>query len=172
MEKLKIIHLIRDPRAMISSSIKAGTIISPKKNRDKFIKNVSERCQQNLEDLKYGLKYLTQNQYRVIKYENVIMNFDSSIDNLLEYLNLSHYPKFDLFLNELKSTKNLTLKERKRHISLKRNLNEQSFAWRRKIELSIVTIVEEECSEFMDYVGYKKVNGSKSLLQNTSVFLL
>lgn len=168
-QDIKIIHLLRDPRSMVLSSAKIGTIPHPEKYPLPFRKYLIDRCRQNLRDLEFGLQHLSHDQYTYIRYEDVLFNFDEEIDRVLSFTNLDLYEEYKQFLTMLKTG---TYVKKNFPINYKKDFEVQLNKWRSKISHEILNTVEDECRDYMEKAGYKKVNGNWSLLEDTSISLV
>ncbi|MEA3499537.1 MAG: sulfotransferase [Candidatus Marinimicrobia bacterium] len=74
-ENAKLIHVIRDGRDVVTSK-------HPKIRKNQYYVPV----QRWIDDVKSGLKFSNRPNVYIIKYENIIYNFKSEIQNLCEFL--------------------------------------------------------------------------------------
>ena len=156
--KTKIIHLIRDPRAVIASQIKAEII---NKTHVNFSKTIQSQCNQSLNDYNFGTKMLQPyGLYTLIRYEDLCMNFKKEFQRLLRYVNLPRDRKYEIVLEWMESLQEVPAVIRQITYSVFREMKHQVTAWRKKISMNLVHIVEKECSLFMEKFRYKKVDGN------------
>ena len=156
--KTKIIHLIRDPRAVIASQIKAKII---NKTHVNFSKTIHFLCDQSLKDYNFGTKMLQRyGLYTLIRYEDLCMNFKKEFQRLLKYVNLPRDRKYEIVLEWMESLQEVPAVIQQITYSVFREMKHQVTAWRTKISMNLVHIVEKECSLFMETFRYKKVNGN------------
>lgn len=89
----QFIHIVRDGRDVACSYIE----LSEKKITSKYkpvlsadIHDVAEEWHTNNEMIRIKLKDLASENRLLIRYEDLIMNFRSTVDKLLDFLNLAH----------------------------------------------------------------------------------
>jgi len=90
-EKISILHLIKDPRGLVYSLKKRNKHIQ-------FKGYLSRKCiQWNYKNLLTYLILKNNTNYRLLKYEEIISNPDTSLKNLFRFLNL----EFDQYQKEI-----------------------------------------------------------------------
>ena len=176
-----IIHLVRDPRAVLSSLIPrrfflegpvanlfAQTPMSPEGL--KLLKeNALMLCTLVLENLDYVYAEWSnwfKSRYLLIRYEDVVSNLSKEVSDIYKYFGL---PMVDIITNWVKGipppggdTRRLVA------LVVSKSDTKTIDKWRFRENPSLVSLFEEACSVLMKIVGYISVNGSESLQHNKS----
>lgn len=149
-KNLKVIHLFRDPRAIMNSRIK--TPWYPSQTPDAIIENAKGLCKKMLDDFREGKKVLSlyPDRFRFIYYEDLNENLLNKTKILYRYLGMDlnerYYPeviKMSAFSNATDQT------------SREKNT---AFWWRRTLPWDIVQKMESVCSEVYKQLGYKSLS--------------
>ncbi|XP_060604036.1 carbohydrate sulfotransferase 4-like [Ruditapes philippinarum] len=150
--KLKIVHLVRDPRAIIHSRLYSRfyPVERPRKN-DSLEKNL---CEKMLEDIKDVIKLKINYPDRVIVlyYEDIIENMDIRLKQIYKKLNLTYnkegvetFSKINVNLSPPEMGSSFT-KDRK---------HDNAFWWRKYITWEEVQRIDNWCGELYSILGYK-----------------
>ncbi len=163
----KAIHVIRDPRAVLSSWKKLSSIPN----------NAYLNCIFNwLESARYifeNYNKLNENQYKFVIYENIMSNPEKEVKKLCDFLNINFENKMievDQWENTLKSNPLVKI-PRSAHdgnnilgFSIKRTRN-----WANNLSEWEISGVEYICDQYMDFFGYEKI--SKKRKSDIEIFL-
>lgn len=171
-----IIHLVRDPRAVLSSLISrrfflegpvanlfTQTPLSPegikllKENAQMLCTLVSE----NLDHVYAEWSNWFKTRYLLIRYEDIISNLSKEVFDIYKYFGL---PMVDIITNWIKGIPPPG-RETSRYLALVISKTDTNSAekWRFLENPSLVSLFEEACSPLMKTVGYISVHGSESL---------
>ena len=157
---VKMVHLVRDPRAVVFSRIKLKWMkdhLSPG-----FHKNVQRICDPILQNVRLGLLYpppWLKNRFRVIRYEDLTLNTLNTTRELYSFAGFDWSGSVDEWIKTL--TKNT---KQSGAYSVFRNASAAIDGWRNAPE-PLVRAVENICGDLMDFLGYEKLR--KQDIDNT-----
>ena len=164
---LKVIHLIRDPRAVLNSRVLDNS------RQNWTIKSVGEYAQSMCRDMLRNIKYAVSapawlhGRYTLIRYEDLATNPHQIAEQLYRYLGVTIAPQVRSWIDRtlrdgFKSNSLLDSIYRQFSYSTQ-NLTDSVQKWRTQIPYSIVRLIETECYEVMNLVGYKIVEDEDEL---------
>ncbi|XP_069104652.1 carbohydrate sulfotransferase 1-like [Argopecten irradians] len=176
--KLKVIHLIRDPRGMLISRMRTIPALCIKRNDMGLPARAV--CGRYDRDIKIGksLEAKYPNRLKTVLYEQVVEKpFDTSLQ-IFKYLGLQPKSTFETWMNEHMANAEDKLKEsdkrpdnRVQQFSTYRSNSSATMnAWRSKLRFDDVKNVDKECSHLYQYTGYMAVK-SQLHLQNLNISL-
>lgn len=181
---LKVIHLVRDPRAVANSRIKSrhGLIREnlqvvrsrdPKLRRIPFVdplykankKDGSDYhsigameviCDYNSRTLKTALNppKWLKGRYMAVRYEDLVENPSKSLQNIFRFANLTINRDIEMFAMNLTSGSKSSYKP---FIVSSRNATVAASAWRTVLSIHQIKQVEEYCHHAMSVLGYERV---------------
>ena len=154
---MKIVHLVRDPRAVIVSrnQIKA---MGPEATVPKFC----SRMRLNLRETK-RLMLEDRSRVTVVHYEAMAETPLAEAKNLYSVLGINFTEKIELYIKSLTES---SLKACYYCIQRK-NSSLVAAAWRNKIQPSRNTVINRECGDVMNVLGYFQLASSE--LQNQTL---
>ena len=164
---LKVVHLIRDPRAVLNSRVLDNS------RQNWTIKSVGEHAQSMCRDMLRNIKYAVSapvwlhGRYTLIRYEDLATNPHQIAEQLYRYLGVTIAPQVRSWIDRtlrdgFKSNSLLDSIYRQFSYSTQ-NLTDSVQKWRGQIPYSIVRLIETECYEVMNLVGYKIVEDEDEL---------
>ncbi|KAK2901282.1 hypothetical protein Q8A67_009397 [Cirrhinus molitorella] len=181
---LKVIHLVRDPRAVANSRIKSrhGLIREnlqvvrsrdPKLRRVPFVdpnhkmnkKDGSDYhsigameviCEQMSRTLKTALHPPSwfKGKYMTVRYEDLVENPIKTVRNVYRFVNLSANHDIEIFAMNMTTGPNASTKP---FIVSSRNATQAASAWRTVLNYQQIRQVEEYCQHAMSLLGYLRV---------------
>ena len=148
---VKLVHLVRDPRAVINSRVKLKWM---KNHLDpSFRKNVHKICDPILENMRFGLQFRPpwlRNRFKVIRYEDLALNTWNVSKELYRFAGFDWSASVDKWISTLsKNTK------QGRAYSLYRNASAAIDGWKSAPE-PFIRDVENICGDLIDFLGYEK----------------
>lgn len=151
-----VVTIVRDPRAVILSNLKAGF----RKNKDVYRMAMDWR-----HSSKTVRKFENNPRVKVVKYENIVSGGESEISGLYEFMGLS----ISDYSPELSSTNHIPDWERswKRTDTKLQNLAKDS--WKEELSERQIKIIESICFEDMSYWGYNCSSGGSALTYSYSI---
>lgn len=158
---MKVIHLVRDPRAIINSRAHIDlSRHSTKWTMADYQTNARALCTQILNNLKKGVsEEAFEGMYHVIRYEDIATQTERATRQLYEFAGLSWSEKTSQWLRQN------NLKTHEFHpFSTTKNATISLNLWRKQLDVEVIRIIEQECSIIMSLLGYNKVKTRKHLL--------
>ncbi|XP_051555176.1 carbohydrate sulfotransferase 2-like [Myxocyprinus asiaticus] len=184
---LKVIHLVRDPRAVANSRIKSrhGLIREnlqvvrsrdPKLRRVPFVDpnhKVNKKdgadyhsigameviCERTSRTLKTALHPPTwfKGKYMTVRYEDLVENPVKTVRNVYRFVNLSANHDIEAFATNMTTGSSASSKP---FIVSSRNATQAASAWRTVLNYQQIRQVEEYCQHAMSLLGYLRVRTS------------
>ena len=144
-DNLKVIHLFRDPRAIMNSRLEAEWY--PSKD---LLSNAESLCRKMIFDYRIGRKLLKKypNRFRFLYYEDLTDEPLDKIKTLYRYIGLPlGEPKYSLVetSNVSDSSKSKVLTQREKNTA---------FWWRKKLQWDLVIKMDNLCKDVYDELGY------------------
>lgn len=177
-----IIHLVRDPRAVLSSLIPRGffmdraatNLFNQKPMSPEGIKllkgNVQKLCSllvENLNHVNTEWSNWFKSRYILVRYEDAISNLLEAASDIYKFVGL---PMVDIVTNWIKGTPPPGRKTMRYFGMVLSNKDADTIdKWRFREKSSLVSLFEEPCKPLMKTMGYILVNGSENLQHNKSM---
>ncbi|XP_022802891.1 carbohydrate sulfotransferase 3-like [Stylophora pistillata] len=156
--KVKAIHLVRDPRAVIYSMVNSVQWINISSFLNQRFRDVVQGvCNPIEKNIKFGLfspPSWLKNRFRVIRYEDFIVNTTIMARDLYKFAEFDWSVSVDEWIATHR-TKPRSNNETDPY-SLYREASLVINKWK-KASPSLITVVEEVCGNLMDMLGYKRV---------------
>lgn len=162
---LKVVHLVRDPRALIDAKIQNDfksnwTTISLRKN-------ARAMCKDLLLNIKYAVSAppWLQGRYTLLRYEDLATKPHQITEQLYQFVGINIDTQVRRWLDKKSTTVSFSGMSALNPSgpAEDRNLNDNVFKWRERMPYSIVRIIETECYEVMNLLGYKIVDDMDEL---------
>ncbi|XP_077987546.1 carbohydrate sulfotransferase 1-like [Glandiceps talaboti] len=184
---LKIINLIRDPRAMLASVIplhlsnfKLQGLVKVKypltlEHLNKgIIQRLNKYCTSLLRNILLGIRgnWFPRDQYYPLRYEDMAIAPLEMTKEVYDFLGIDMIRDVNTWL-EMNTKRGYTGSFRVHPYSTRRNSHAASQAWRGRITFDLAKEIENtgDCGDLMDVVGYKRVT-SPAMLKNMSISLI
>ena len=184
---LKIIQLVRDPRAVVWSMIKMGLITRGIKNyttrteinkqehnatfrllRSNFMKQVKLVCDRLNKDVNFSL-YLSSklgvDRYRVIRYEEFAENTLGFAYKIFQFSGMDFAAEVKEWLRRNRTIDELS------YSTSNRNTTVTIHSWRKELSLLETSLIDNQCANFILNFSYKFVE-SVDHLRDISISLL
>ena len=173
-----IVHLVRDPRAVLSSLIRrdffggpAIRLLIQKPMSPEGISFLKQKAQtlcslvsENLNHVNTEWSNWFKNRYILVRYEDAISNMSKAVNNMYKSVGL---PMVDTITNWIKGIP-WSGRTRARGMILSSTDTTTIDQWRFGLNSSLVSLFEETCESLMKEMGYIFVNGSEQLQHNIS----
>uniref|UniRef100_A0A8C5QG00 Sulfotransferase n=1 Tax=Leptobrachium leishanense TaxID=445787 RepID=A0A8C5QG00_9ANUR len=169
---LKIIHLVRDPRAVVRSreqAVKAlardnGIVLNTSGTRvdDSKYKVMQEICRSHVqiyETASFKAPDFLKDRYMLVRYEDVVRNPMREITEMYKFANLKWISRLEKFIFNITHGEGPRKKDQAFKTS-SRNAVNVSQAWRTSLAFSKVTSIQEVCKGAMNLLGYQLVNSA------------
>uniref|UniRef100_A0A8C6YKF2 Sulfotransferase n=1 Tax=Nothoprocta perdicaria TaxID=30464 RepID=A0A8C6YKF2_NOTPE len=167
--ELKVIHLVRDPRAVASSRIKSrhGLIresLQVVRSRDPRIHRIMAKT---LQTALHPPDWLRGN-YLAVRYEDLVVEPIKTLRQVYGFVNLTVSPEMEKFALNMTSGPGYSSKP---FVVSARNATQALSAWRTALSFPQIKQVEEYCQQPMALLGYERV-GSPEEVKDLSRTLL
>ncbi|XP_052820168.1 carbohydrate sulfotransferase 1-like [Mya arenaria] len=152
-DNVKVIHLFRDPRAIINSRIETKWY----KTSKSIIENAKSLCHKMLKDYHEGLQLLMnyKEKFRFLYYEDLNDNPFKKVEILYKYVGMSLDPA------KYKSIQKLPVFSEQKASSTRES--NTAFWWRKSLDWEIVKGVDTVCSEVYEVLGYKVFDSEENM---------
>lgn len=158
-EDIKVIQLIRDPRAILNSQFKAREMFK------EWTYHVDSLCKMMMEDDNLS-QHLPSNRFAQLKYEELVTNPVVTLTKLYQKLDL------DVDLNTIKSAlkhldevPEVVNQNKNNYMSVYRGPDHEMNAWQHGIKKDELAEIETKCKSTLEYFGYelsmKSINSTK-----------
>ena len=153
-KNLKVIHLVRDPRAIINSRIE--TKWYPLKD---MLLNAEALCQKMIHDYRQGkqLSVKYPKRFRFVYYEDLKANPVIKVRAMYKFLGMS------LDENKYSAIKNLIAANSSKHRVLTEREKNNAFWWRRKLKWDTVKKLDTLCKDVYEAFGYLSFNNNNQM---------
>lgn len=170
-----IIHLVRDPRAVLSSLLRRKFFIKDFRrylfDSDKLSAQATEIIKQNAQllcsQVEDNLNYVKkvwpkwfQGRYKLIRYEDIVTNAFNMMEDMYNFVGLAKVDSITKWILEGKILVNTT------GTQFSENDASRMDHWRFDEDPSIVSLFEEACAPLMKLMGYTSVYDS-GLINNS-----
>ncbi|XP_078356060.1 carbohydrate sulfotransferase 5-like [Oculina patagonica] len=157
MSKCKIVHLVRDPRAVVNSLKSVGFFKrskDPRRDLSWFVKKI---CHQMEFDVKAGvlIRTLLPDGYRLIRFEDIARDPLSAASELFKFTGIEMFDTVMKWLNHTTRSVN----GHKSAYSTSRDTKQVVSSWRTKMSSATVQIVENYCGRVMRQLDYGLTGG-------------
>lgn len=167
----KIIHLLRDPRAIISSRMQIpGYQEEERKNFEDNTEKLCNRMDQNIRLTNDVLQTKYKTSYMRVRLEDIAINPMKYARQFYHFIQEPFPPQVSNWLYDLKIKENTGYKERsqtqKMQETFKTNRKAKDVlnSWRRDTDFEKLQIIQKRCSSVLDLLRYKQVKSKEDLL--------
>ena len=170
---LKVLHLVRDPRAIIASRLTKNlrelsvfrAAANPARLTEKaraIARSVrvasSKLCSRMHSDTKHGEKLLPAGRYALIRYEDAAARPLEAYEEIYEFAGMDRAREAEKWLKE-----NTESDSDPGYYSTSRNSSASARRWRAKLPFALVREIEKQCGELMETLGYIPVEDETGL---------
>lgn len=148
----RVIHLVRDPRA-VAYSLKTVQFFRRKKDQKRefswFVKKMCRQMEIDLGDV-LNLKTLLPNGYRLIRFEDLARSPFSMVSEIYKFVGMEMSDKVKKWLHEATRAGN----SRKGAYETIRDPKQVLEKWRKRMSPAEVQVVEDHCAKVMIQLNY------------------
>lgn len=157
---LKVIHLVRDPRAILNSRKETGWYGEQTKDVS-FVEKATSLCNKMMYDFKEGEKLLKKfpDRFQFLYYEDLNENPFTKIENLYKFVGM------DLDDQRFSHLQHLPVFSSKQNRSIRET--NTAFWWRKNLSWDSVDMIQTACSDTLRELGYIEIQ-NRDLLENMS----
>ena len=168
--ELKVIHLVRDPRAYLSSQMKLGwffddTNITTRKT-DLY---TNSRCEETLNYIKEiernKEQYSNELRYFLIRYEDLLDNPKIYLKKLADFTEIDLYNRSISWFQEETNKKGSGYANR--YQNGPRNATLVKTAWKKHISRTLMHAIRKHCSKLMERLGYTVGESDEDVRKDT-----
>ncbi|XP_062569038.1 carbohydrate sulfotransferase 4-like [Saccostrea cucullata] len=154
---LRVIHLLRDPRGTMDSRRRGGFL-----RKTKIGSSAKWLCERIQKDAEYSkaLQRRFPNRIITVLYEEIAGNPIAMSNKLYRYLNLEFSDRFDEWIFNHTSAGN---PNNSFYGTIRSNSTLTSQSWRKRLKLRDVKLIEEECKNVLNLLGFRKVADEEDL---------
>lgn len=170
---LRIIHLVRDPRAVFRSreqSVKAlvkdnGIVLEQADipESDRSYQVLQEICRSHVriyETAMFKAPDFLRGRYKMVRYEDLVRNTLSEIEAMYKFVGLEMTETLEEWIYRITHGKGKGTKKEAFKIT-SRNAEDVSLAWRTTLPFEKVQHIQDVCKGAMSLLGYKMVDSEK-----------
>lgn len=173
---LRILHLVRDPRAVFRSreqAVKAlqkdtSIVLDGKAERpDTQQRIMQEICRSHIRIYDTAVRKapdFLRGRYKLVRYEDVVRNPLAEIQRIYDFVGLEMTEPLQEWIQHVTHGKGKGARNEAFKIT-ERNASEVSQAWRTTLKYSKVQQVQEVCKSAMSLLGYRLVNSEEEQKQ-------
>lgn len=158
---MKIIHLVRDPRATILSQMRFGII-----RKQSFVTDVIDFCSRVYRDIVTIEIFVNKFPDRILTYfyEDLARNPLDMSKSLYKFAGIQYTKEVEDFVY------NITMAGKKSNCgnlcTIKSNSSAQADAWRLKLNLQQARVIDHACRPVYKSLGFKEIISEEMLLNN------
>ena len=155
---VRVIQLVRDPRASFNSRIKLGWM--EEFHQWHFPVTVREQCSKLVQNIKFGreLPYEWRDKYLEVHYEDLARNPVETTRNMYRFAGFEMSQSIiDWVIRNTSPSKEEILREKANIFSPVRNSSAMVDQWRQEAPIERTRIIEKHCKEALDLLGLTKV---------------
>lgn len=163
--KLKIVHLMRDPRAILHSRMSIWPVDT--KNILESARGLCKKMKEDFVDTK-RLSNSYPNRVRVVYFEDLALKPMEVTRDIFEFANYTFTKDDQIRLRHMTESNCTIAKKEQKWSLLKRNSSETARKWRTTIPSSVSLLTGIGCGEVLDMARYPVLKDKQDLL-NTSI---
>lgn len=150
---MKIIFLVRDPRAVMSSRYKLSWCLHNENCTDSRV--LCDRIQANIESLKMIKNSMKNISIILLRYEDLIGDIWKSTNSLFKFLEIVPNPSLDQWIRKHTLANDFLLNPHSTYRNIK---SQQTIGWRENLSYEDLLDIQYDCSDVMNELGYRLTN--------------
>lgn len=179
---LKIIHLVRDPRAILASRImafsdqfRAWKIWNSTGRQPRYVDltQITSTCKDMAASAETGLQrpVWLRGRYLLVRYEDLAFDPKDKASEIYKFVGLEMEDRVHTWIAKNTNSNVTSQSEWNYRYSTTRDSRTTAESWRLRLSFDIVRTVQELCRETLSLLGYKQVH-SAAELRNLSYSLV
>lgn len=171
---LKIIHLVRDPRAILASRIMAFSdqfrpwkIWNSTGRQPRYVdlSQITSTCKDMTASAETGLQRPAwlQGRYLLVRYEDLAFNPQGKAGEIYKFVGLDMESRVQAWIMKNTRSNVSSQSEWNYRYSTSRDSRATSESWRLRLSFDIVKTVQELCTDALSLLGYKQVHSAAEL---------
>uniref|UniRef100_A0A674MGH1 Sulfotransferase n=1 Tax=Takifugu rubripes TaxID=31033 RepID=A0A674MGH1_TAKRU len=171
---LKIIHLVRDPRAILASRIMAFSeqfrpwkIWNSTGRQPRYVdlSQITSTCKDMTASAETGLQRLAwlRGRYLLVRYEDLAFNPKDKAGEIYRFVGLEMESRVQAWITKNTRSNGSSQSEWNYRYSTNRDSRATAESWRLRLTFDIVKTVQELCTDALSLLGYKKVHSAAEL---------
>lgn len=153
--RIKIMYLIRDPRAVLNSVIQSHV----KDNDSRILQMYANNyCRRMLQQYMFGKAHLQdKHQYTVVRFEDLAQRTASAASQVMQFLGLSmHSDVTNYISSHTKGTSSKLLNNVHDFYTYRSNSSDVAIAWQKELTRREVELIDNNryCKKFINLAGY------------------
>lgn len=169
---LKVVHLVRDPRAIVFTHFLSLQNSSSTNNLEQVEVYSKKLCDQMLRNIKYAITapLWLQGKYTLLRYEDLGTNPHQITELVYKFVGVPVAPQVRMWLDKLAygvsthSVQTGSSTSGSLEDFYAKNLTGSVHNWRTQMKYKTVRVIETECYEVMNLLGYKIVDDEEELV--------
>ena len=163
---VKVLHLVRDPRAVVNSRMRIEnppkmTAAQKKKRYTLELQKITKHCEEAQNDLDLILENKANRthplmSYYLLRYEDIALEPEKYARKIYNFSGFPYHVNVDTWLNESTKLPDHS-PDAKRPFGIKRNSTKPVSAWAKSLPPDIIYLIEDVCKDMMTSLGYKNI---------------
>ena len=171
----RIIHLVRDPRAVTASLMSSVNFFKrkwePKRELNWFVEKL---CRQLESDVTVGMltRSLLGERYKLIRFEDLASDSFSPVNDLFKFAGIDMLDEVSEWLYKATHAKDMDQRGIGKAFQTNRDSERTISKWRTSMKSATVQMVEKHCGRVMGQLGYKLIGISMEKQNNLNISLI
>lgn len=162
--KLKMIHLFRDPRAIINSHLRTGWFpLKDEKHEEDLVNDIKVCCRRMQDDIYKGTELLRRfpKQFKIIQYEDVIYRTLKKSSRLYAFIGMKMSKYYDEFVYNVSQQESDKFTQGA--------IGE--FTYRKTLSWKTIRKIDYICRDVLAALGYKEYPSRQHLINMSFIHL-
>ncbi|XP_033112297.1 carbohydrate sulfotransferase 1-like isoform X2 [Anneissia japonica] len=160
---VKIIHLVRDPRALYYSRLDANKNRPPDRSMKLYDIVYTCKSTDGIMQLAEMSPTWMKGKYHIVRYEDIAMQPLKAAQEMYKFMGLSMTPSVRRWILNNTASDHVIQSTRDRLYGLQKNSTAVAHAWRYRAPFSAVDVVQEACKAMMAKAGYIEAKTKRQL---------
>ncbi|XP_071958332.1 carbohydrate sulfotransferase 1-like [Antedon mediterranea] len=162
-QNVKIIHLVRDPRALYYSRLDANKNRPPDRSMKLYDIVYTCKSTDSIMQMAATSPNWMRGKYHLVRYEDIAMQPLEAAQDMYKFMGVSMTKNVRQWILNNTASNHVIQSTRDRLYGLQKNSTAVAHAWRYRAPLSAVDVVQEACKDMMEKAGYIKAKTKRQL---------